>query len=467
MNWRRGSHPVALATLAIALAACVPVTVNVTFPQEKLDSAARQIEDMPAQGASAPPAPPAPSGGRSVDVASTPRLNERSPEVVKATESRRERRPSFANGRAGAALARRTRDCWWRGRARGAAAGGRGPDSSRERRPAGDLRRVHEGEQHPGERHGSRPERLCQGPAGPLAPQRLDPARERAVGQKDVSRVGARSGRRQRREHGLVRQGSVVPALAASARAGTCGPPARADAPPDRPGRVGEEVAVAVRAVFLDAGNTLVGLDYDTIARRIRAESYPVDVPAVRAAEARARVRLDPLLAARRSTETADVFTRYVRYVLEELGARLGRGERAPRAGPSRRQPALRAVVGVPARGPARLETLRRLGLRLAVVSNSNGTVAGLLEALGLAGWLDAVVDSGVVGFEKPDPRIFRHAAAALGVEPAEAVHVGDLYSVDVVGARAAGARASFSIPSEPGRSTTARRRGTSTRRRA
>ncbi len=97
MNWRRGSHPVALAALAIALAACVPVTVNVTFPQEKLDSAARHIEDMPAQSASAPPATPTPtpSGGRSVDVASTPRLNERSPEVVKATESRRERRPQL------------------------------------------------------------------------------------------------------------------------------------------------------------------------------------------------------------------------------------------------------------------------------------------------------------------------------------------------------------------------------------
>lgn len=97
MNWGRGSHPVALATLAIALAACVPVTVNVTFPQEKLDTAARQIEDMPAQGASAsPPPPPAsPSGSRSVDVASTPRLNERSPEVVKATESRRARRQTL------------------------------------------------------------------------------------------------------------------------------------------------------------------------------------------------------------------------------------------------------------------------------------------------------------------------------------------------------------------------------------
>jgi putative hydrolase of the HAD superfamily len=174
---------------------------------------------------------------------------------------------------------------------------------------------------------------------------------------------------------------------------------------------VGEEVAVALRAVFLDAGNTLVGLDYDTIARRISAESRVVDVPAVRAAEARARVRLDPLLAARRSTETADVFARYVRYVLEELGIAWGEGS-------ERLVQDLRAVnppfglwsVCLP-EAPRALETLRRLGLRLAVVSNSNGTVGRLLEALGLAGWLDAVVDSGVVGFEKPDPRIFRHAA--------------------------------------------------------
>jgi uncharacterized protein YdbL (DUF1318 family) len=97
MNWTRGSHPVALATLAITLAACVPVTVNVTFPQEKLDSAARRIEDMPAQSASAPPSTPAPapSGGRSVDVASTPAIDARSPEVSKATESRRARRQAL------------------------------------------------------------------------------------------------------------------------------------------------------------------------------------------------------------------------------------------------------------------------------------------------------------------------------------------------------------------------------------
>ncbi len=73
------------------------------------------------------------------------------------------------------------------------------------------------------------------------------------------------------------------------------------------------------------------------------------------------------------------------------------------------------------------------------MVSNSNGTVADILRLVGLAGYLDAVMDSGVIGAEKPQPKIFIAAAAAVGVRPEEAVHIGDLYSVNVAGARAAG----------------------------
>jgi uncharacterized protein YdbL (DUF1318 family) len=92
-----GAQAALAAMLASALAACVPVTVNITFPQEKLDAAARQIEEMPAQAASAPaPAPaPAPSPGRGRTVDVTPRIDTRSPEVVKATEGRRQRRPAI------------------------------------------------------------------------------------------------------------------------------------------------------------------------------------------------------------------------------------------------------------------------------------------------------------------------------------------------------------------------------------
>ena len=95
--WTSGSRWVVLGAITATLAACVPVTVNISFPQERLDAAAQQIEDKTAQAAPSPPPAPAPApaqgGGRTVEV--TPRIDTRSPEVVKATESRRQRRPAL------------------------------------------------------------------------------------------------------------------------------------------------------------------------------------------------------------------------------------------------------------------------------------------------------------------------------------------------------------------------------------
>jgi putative hydrolase of the HAD superfamily len=56
-----------------------------------------------------------------------------------------------------------------------------------------------------------------------------------------------------------------------------------------------------------------------------------------------------------------------------------------------------------------------------------------------LAPYFRFVLDSRVVGVEKPDPRIFQMALDRAGVAPDEAVYIGDLYSIDVVGSRAAG----------------------------
>jgi putative hydrolase of the HAD superfamily len=88
------------------------------------------------------------------------------------------------------------------------------------------------------------------------------------------------------------------------------------------------------------------------------------------------------------------------------------------------------------------LQKLRDAGLRLGVVSNSDGRVEEALEAAGLRHYFDVVIDSALVGVEKPDPRIFHAALEALGVAPDEALYVGDLYEVDVVGAEAAGMQA-------------------------
>jgi len=97
------------------------------------------------------------------------------------------------------------------------------------------------------------------------------------------------------------------------------------------------------------------------------------------------------------------------------------------------------------------LERLRAAGLRLGVVSNSDGRVEQALQAAGLRDYFDVVIDSSLAGIEKPDPRIFRLALDALNVEPGEALYVGDLYDVDVVGARAAGIEAVLLTRSSPG----------------
>jgi putative hydrolase of the HAD superfamily len=82
-------------------------------------------------------------------------------------------------------------------------------------------------------------------------------------------------------------------------------------------------------------------------------------------------------------------------------------------------------------------------GVRLAVLSNSEGRLAELLRELGLAAPFAAIVDSGVVGVAKPDLRIFAHTLAALGAPAgAVAIHVGDSWAADVVGARGVGWRA-------------------------
>jgi putative hydrolase of the HAD superfamily len=85
------------------------------------------------------------------------------------------------------------------------------------------------------------------------------------------------------------------------------------------------------------------------------------------------------------------------------------------------------------------LAALSRAGLPLAVVSNADGRIADALSRAGLDGWFDVIVDSGVVGVEKPDPRIFDHALGRLGVDPSAAWYVGDSTAYDAPAAEQAG----------------------------
>ncbi|HYC33097.1 MAG TPA: HAD-IA family hydrolase, partial [Gemmatimonadales bacterium] len=191
---------------------------------------------------------------------------------------------------------------------------------------------------------------------------------------------------------------------------------------------------MSLRAVLFDAGNTLVFLDHARMAATVSAAlGMALTGAQLAAATGAAARRTEGLRATDR--ERADA---YLSALFTEAGV------------PDARLDEVRALlVGLHAErhlwctvasGTRKtLERLREAGLRLGVVSNSDGRVEAALEAAGLRDCFDVVVDSGLLGVEKPDPAIFNAALARMRVAPHEALYVGDLYHVDVVGARAAG----------------------------
>lgn len=89
---------------------------------------------------------------------------------------------------------------------------------------------------------------------------------------------------------------------------------------------------------------------------------------------------------------------------------------------------------------------LRRRGVRVAVVSNSDGSVTDSLAAAGLADHFEFVIDSHEVGVSKPDPAIFRAALERLGLEPGDAWYIGDSVFHDVNGALGASLARAFLV---------------------
>lgn len=196
-----------------------------------------------------------------------------------------------------------------------------------------------------------------------------------------------------------------------------------------------------MKAILFDAGNTLVWLDHDFILALLAEHGVRTTSEALLAAEYAAKRVLDERVRAGEADDDskrgrvffAEVFREVgvPEEVFPEVAARLWERHRASNLWGNVREGTAAA-----------LEELRRRGFRLGVISNADGRVEALLETVGLRPYFDFVIDSAVVGMEKPDPAIFRMGCERLGVEPGEAAYVGDIYEVDVVGARAVGMRA-------------------------
>lgn len=93
---------------------------------------------------------------------------------------------------------------------------------------------------------------------------------------------------------------------------------------------------------------------------------------------------------------------------------------------------------------PCTRQILDRIGkrYRIAVISNADGKIAALLERFGIADCFLSITDSGLAGYEKPHPAIFKAALRELNARPEDSLYVGDVYSVDYLGAKKVGMQA-------------------------
>ncbi|MBZ5630001.1 MAG: HAD family hydrolase [Acidobacteriia bacterium] len=204
---------------------------------------------------------------------------------------------------------------------------------------------------------------------------------------------------------------------------GLCSPPSGASVP--------------LTTIFFDAGGTLVFPDLALTERQLASRGIVPSDEQRYAAERAAKRQFDKARAEHHSVDSQYWDIYYLR-LFRELGMADDAELRASLVAATRKgtnwqqmRPDTREVL-------ARLKWHYRIGL----ISNSDGSVRRLFELLGLADCFDSFTDSHLCGFEKPDPRIFEAAMASLGATPQQSLYVGDIFSVDFLGAQGVGMRA-------------------------
>jgi putative hydrolase of the HAD superfamily len=187
---------------------------------------------------------------------------------------------------------------------------------------------------------------------------------------------------------------------------------------------------------LFDVGNTLSYLDHGVLAHIAGQLGAPVRVEALTRAEAVAKRRYEEIL--RQGASHEGGWLLYIRALFEAAGLSADDAARVADAA-KREHERFNLWRKVPDGLIAGLARARAAGVRLGIVSNSEGALLALLERVGLAEHFETVVDSGLEGVRKPDPAIFRLALARMGIGPEGVLYAGDIPEVDVVGARAAG----------------------------
>jgi|SRR5208282_265957 len=195
-------------------------------------------------------------------------------------------------------------------------------------------------------------------------------------------------------------------------------------------------VPLPLKAIFFDVGNTLLFPDWSVILAPLYRRNVVPTMEQWHAIERTTKKEFDNMLQKHGHADHS-YWHLFYSHLLDELQIK----DDAIRD-------SLVAATRISANWsglcPGTRDSLQRLGLRyrLAVISNADGKIAELLARNGIADCFETITDSGLVGYEKPHPAIFEAALHSLDVVAGESLYVGDVHSVDYLGATRVGMHA-------------------------
>jgi HAD superfamily hydrolase (TIGR01509 family) len=189
-----------------------------------------------------------------------------------------------------------------------------------------------------------------------------------------------------------------------------------------------------VKVIFFDVGNTLLFPNRERIHAPLIECGFKPDAGHLRQLECRTKNKFDGMMTKNGSTDHSFWWMFY-----SELLTGIGFKDE-DNAVLDQLVASIRNSANWDTIRPGTAERLQEIGERyhIAVISNADGKIKDVLQRCGIADCFQTITDSGLVGYEKPHPEIFRQALTSMNAMPEESLYVGDVYSVDYLGATGA-----------------------------
>ena len=191
-----------------------------------------------------------------------------------------------------------------------------------------------------------------------------------------------------------------------------------------------------IKTIFFDVGNTLLFPNRERIHAPLVERGFAPDATQLRSLERRIKNEFDSLMISDGNQDHG-----FWRMFYTQLFADIGLNDDTLR---DRLVSAIRDSANWDQIRPGTRSELQQIAsrYRIGVISNADGRIEAVLRRCDIADCFLSITDSGLVGYEKPHPEIFRQALDRMNAKPEESLYVGDVYAVDYLGATGAGMQA-------------------------